>query len=135
MRAIGDNQLGNGEPMATPLIVYATRTWANRVEEVTRSEIALELEMHSDPFQDGAQPGQPEPHPPPAEDYGCLAVDSRNAYGSMLRSTMLRADRLWAPRLAGRQATQWSRPTTALMGLDGAYHHQPRWVGGRGPNS
>ena len=86
--------------MAAPLIVYATRTWADGVEEVTRMQIAQELEIQSDPSHDGTQPCQPEPHPPPPEDYGCLAVDSKNAYGSMLRSTMLRAARLRVPRLA-----------------------------------
>ena len=34
----GDNQLGNGEPMAAPSIVHATRTWADGVEKVTRKE-------------------------------------------------------------------------------------------------
>jgi len=32
-KSYGDNQLGNGEPMAAPLIVYAARTWAQMVEE------------------------------------------------------------------------------------------------------
>ena len=41
----GDSQLGNGEPMAAPLIPYAARTWADRFEEVARNEIAQELEM------------------------------------------------------------------------------------------
>ena len=90
--------------MAAPLIVYATRTSADGVEEVMRNAIALE--MQSDPSHDATQAGQPEPLPPPAEENGCLAVDSKNAYGSMLRSTMLRAARLWAPTLARRQATQ-----------------------------
>ena len=31
--AYADNQLGKGEPQAAPLIVFATRTWAEMVEE------------------------------------------------------------------------------------------------------
>jgi hypothetical protein len=99
------------------LIVYAARTWAQMVEEPVLAEIEA-----------GRQMATPEPPPSPErsptdppEDYACLAVDSRNAYGSIHRSIMLRAARVRTPRLAARQATQWSRPTTAWVKLEGVW--------------
>lgn len=87
-----------------------------------RTEITQEQAMQSTPFDlDALQPCQPDPLLAPAEDYGCLAVDSKNAYGLMFRSTMLRAARLRTLRLAGRQATQWSRPTIFWVRLEGLW--------------
>ena len=66
-------------------------------------------------------------------DQACLAVDSKNAYGSMYRSTMLRGARIRAGRLAARQATQWSRPTVVWARLHGRWHsfttHRGGWQG------
>ena len=41
-RVYGDDQLGNGEPTAEPLIVYATRIWAEMVEEEVETRPLLD---------------------------------------------------------------------------------------------
>ena len=105
--------------MAAPLIVYATRTWA----EMVLADVDADMEGPAPPLgpDDPTTPASPFPETQPPCDYACLAVDSKNAYGSILRSVMLRGARLRSPRIASRQATQWSRPTTAWVKLEGAW--------------
>ena len=102
--AYKDVQFGCGFPDAAPFLIYVVRTWAQAAEKATDLEAPVDQET-----------GEAQ------DDQAVLAVDSKNAYGSMFRSVMLRAAKARTPLLASRQATQWSVPTRLWVNEGGKW--------------